>query len=99
MNRGINKKSVFLFLFKALIKMSLELFGLLMYTLEYFIGIGIDIEVHFFVIVSRELIGIVSQHIVDNIIVFQIVSLPRYDMHHEVLDGRLLSGVLYMNGG
>ena len=63
-------KSAFFFFLETQIKMSLELFRLLMNPLEYFICICIDIKVHFLIIMSGKLIRIIGKHIIDSIIIF-----------------------------
>ena len=65
-----------------------------MYSLKYFISIGIDIKVHFLIIMGGKLIGIISEHVINSIIIFKIACFSWYNMYHKVFDWGLLCGVL-----
>lgn len=79
--------------------MGLELFGLFVDALEDFVGIGVYVEVHFLVVVGGELVGVVGEHVVDEVVVFEVACFSWNDMNHEVFDGGLWGGVLDVDGG
>lgn len=96
-NKSRCRSSAFLLFFEAHIEMSLELFGLFMDSFKDFVRIGVDVEVHFLVVMGAELSGVACQLIVYDVVVFQVPGLAGDNVYHEVANGRLAGCVLDVN--
>jgi hypothetical protein len=91
--------SDFFFFLKADAGVRFILACLFVESLEYLVGVCVDIEVHFLVVVFEQVGGVSAQHFVDLFVWFQVAWLARNDVDNEVFEGALGSAVLDVDGG
>lgn len=70
--------------------MGLVFSRLLVQSLQNFIGVGVYIEIHLFVVVFNEIVRIGAEFLIDFLFGFDIISLSRDDVDNQMLEGSLL---------
>jgi hypothetical protein len=86
-------------LFEANVDVRFILSSLLIQSFEDFVGIGVHVKVHLFVVVFEKLSWVIVQKVIYFIVGLQISSFSRYYMHNQVLKNTLIAAILDMNSG
>ena len=78
--------------------MRLVLPRLFVQPLQNLIGVGVDVEIHLFVVVFQQIVRISAQHLVYHIIGFEVSCFARDDMHDQMFEGAIGTAVLDVDG-
>jgi hypothetical protein len=63
-------------------------------SLQYFIGVGVHIKIHFFVVVFQQVLGVGRQRLIDKIVGLEVSGLPGDYVDDEVFEDALGSAIL-----
>lgn len=72
---------------------------LLVQPLQYFVRVGVDVEVHLLVVVFEEVFGIGPQHLVDHVVGLEVACLARDDVDDEMFESAAGAAILDVDGG